>query len=202
MSLPAILGTGLQTIPCEIPYFAIDQQRVAFWAHELESVPEYKIGVIWQGNPLHTKDRERSFPLAELESVALIPGVRLFSLQKGHGLDQIERVSDRFPVTDLGPRLEDFVETAAVMLNLDLIISADSSPAHLAGALGVPIWMCLPYISDWRWMTGREDSPWYPSMRLFRQRQFGDWNELFSRLARDLAGAPVLRSRGQAPCQC
>ena len=88
---------------------------------------------------------------------------------------------------DLGPRIDDFVDTAAVMCNLDLVITPDSSPAHLAGALGVPLWMALPYIADWRWMTDRDDSPWYPTMTLFRQRRFGDWDQLFDRMALRLA---------------
>ena len=201
MSLPAILGTTLQTIPVEVPYLAADPSLVARWRIALGGIDEFKIGVVWQGNPVHTKDRERSFRLAQLEPVARVPGVRLFSLQKNFGLDQIEAVSDRFHVTGLGHRLDDFVDTAAVMRNLDLVISADSSPAHLAGALGVPVWMPLPYISDWRWMTDRGDTPWYPTMRLFRQRRFGDWDELFARLARELTAARIFHSRGQLPCR-
>ncbi|MGZ5983257.1 MAG: tetratricopeptide repeat protein, partial [Isosphaeraceae bacterium] len=201
MSLPAILGTTLQTIPVEVPYLAADPSLVARWRDALDGIDEFKVGVVWQGNPVHTKDRERSFRLAQLEPVARVPGVRLFSLQKYFGLDQIEAVSDRFHVTGLGHRLDDFVDTAAVMRNLDLVISADSSPAHLAGALGVPVWMPLPYISDWRWMTDRDDTPWYPTMRLFRQRRFGDWDELFARLARELVAARIFHSRGQLPCR-
>ncbi|MGA9926256.1 MAG: glycosyltransferase family 9 protein, partial [Isosphaeraceae bacterium] len=201
MSLPAILGTTLQTIPVEVPYLAADPSLVARWRDALDGIDEFKIGVVWQGNPVHTRDRERSFRLAQLEPVARVPGVRLFSLQKNFGLDQIEAVSDGFHVTGLGHRLDDFVDTAAVMRNLDLVISADSSPAHLAGALGVPVWMPLPYISDWRWMTDRDDTPWYPTMRLFRQRRFGDWDELFARLARELVAARIFHSRGQLPCR-
>ncbi len=201
MSLPAILGTTLQTIPAEVPYLAADPSLVARWRDALDGIDEFKIGVVWQGNPVHTKDRERSFRLAQLEPVARVPGVRLFSLQKNFGLDQIEAVSDRFLVTGLGHRLDDIVDTAAVMRNLDLVISADSSPAHLAGALAVPVWMPLPYIGDWRWMTDRDDTPWYPTMRLFRQRRFGDWDELFARLARELTAARIFHSRGQSPCR-
>ncbi len=199
MSLPAILGTTLDTIPAEVPYLAADPSRVAAWREILGLIKGFKIGVVWQGNPVHTKDRERSFRLAHLEPVANLPGVRLFSLQKNFGIEQLEAVSDRFLVTDLSHRLEDFVDTAAVMQNLDLVISADSSPAHLAGALGVPVWMPLPYISDWRWMTDREDTPWYPTMRLFRQRRFGDWDELFTRLARELASNELSHSRSCLP---
>ncbi len=199
MSLPAILGTTLETIPVEVPYLAADPARVAAWGQALGKTSEFKIGVVWQGNPIHTKDRERSFHLMHLEPVAKLPGVRLYSLQKNFGLEQIEAVADRFPVIDLGHRLNDLVDTAAVMRNLDLIISADSSPAHLAGALAVPVWMPLPFICDWRWMTDREDTPWYPTMRLFRQSRYGDWDELFSRLARELATAQLFQSRFRLP---
>jgi Tfp pilus assembly protein PilF len=187
MSLPRILGTTLATIPCEIPYLVAEPRLVDRWRIELSGIEELKVGVVWQGNPNHTKDRERSFRLAQLEPVARVPAVRLFSLQKNFGLEQLDEISDRFVVTELGSRLPDLVDTAAVMRNLDLVISVDSAPAHLAGALGVPVWLVLPYISDWRWMTDRDDSPWYPTMRLFRQSRFGDWKELFERLARELS---------------
>jgi ADP-heptose:LPS heptosyltransferase len=125
--------------------------------------------------------------VAQLEPVARVPGVRLFSLQKNFGLDQLQEVRDRFVVTEIGSRLHDLADTAAAMRNLDLIISVDSSPAHLAGAIGATVWLVLPFVSDWRWMTDREDTPWYPTMRLIRQRRFGDWNELFTRVAHDLS---------------
>ncbi len=176
MSLAHILGTTLGTIPAEVPYLAAKPACVERWRAELGGVRELKIGVVWQGNPIHNRDRERSFRLAQLEPVARVPGVRLFSLQKNFGLDQLETLPDGFSVTDLGRRINDLAETAAVMKNLDLVISADSSPAHLAGALAVPVWMVLPSVCDWRWMTNREDTPWYPTMRLFRQRRFGDWD--------------------------
>ena len=187
MSLARILGTTLETIPAEVPYLSADPSCVERWRADLEGVRELKVGVVWQGNPNHNKDRERSFRLAQLEPVARVPGVRLFSLQKNFGLDQLETLPDGFSVTDLGGRINDFVETAAVMKNLDLVISADSSPAHLAGALALPVWMVLPSVCDWRWMTDREDTPWYPTMRLFRQQRFRDWDELFLRVAGELA---------------
>jgi hypothetical protein len=187
MSLPRILGTRLGTIPREVPYLFPEPSLVEYWRHDLRTIREYRVGIVWQGNPAHTKDRERSFRLAQLEPVAHVPGVRLFSLQKNFGLDQLQEVRDRFVVTEIDSRLYDLVDTAAVMRSLDLVISVDSSPAHLAGALGVPVWLVLPFVSDWRWMTDREDTPWYPTMRLFRQRRFGDWNELFTRVAHELS---------------
>jgi Tfp pilus assembly protein PilF len=190
MSLARILGTTLGTIPAQVPYLFPEPALEAAWRAELEGIAEFRIGVVWQGNPLHSKDHERSFPLAHLEPVARVPGVHLFSLQKNFGLDQLDEVARSFPLTDLGCRLVDFVETAAVMNNLDLVISADSSPAHLAGALGVPVWLALPSVCDWRWMSDRDDSPWYPTMRLFRQRRFGDWPEVFRRMATELEQRP------------
>ncbi|MGC8641928.1 MAG: tetratricopeptide repeat protein [Isosphaeraceae bacterium] len=187
MSLPRILGTTLETIPREVPYLCPDAALVNRWRQELKGIKEFKVGIVWQGNPVHTRDRERSFRLASLEPVARVSGVRLFSLQKNFGLEQLDEAADRFVVTELGSRLHDLVDTAAVMRNLDLVVTIDSAPAHLAGAIGVPVWMVLPFISDWRWMSDRDDTPWYPTMRLFRQRRFGDWNELFARLAHELS---------------
>jgi tetratricopeptide (TPR) repeat protein len=186
MSLPRILGTTLETIPCEVPYLFPEPSLVDHWRGELEDIKEFKVGVVWQGNPVHSRDRERSFRLSQLERVARVPGVRLFSLQKNFGLEQLDEIADRFALTELGSRLHDLVDTAAVMQNLDLVITVDSAPAHLAGAIGVPVWMVLPFVHDWRWMSDRGDTPWYPTMRLFRQRRFGDWEELFARLAHEL----------------
>jgi Tfp pilus assembly protein PilF len=195
LSLPRILGTTLQTIPARVPYLYADRERIARWRSELGAIEGIKLGIVWQGNPQHTRDRERSFRLAQLEPLARVTGVRLFSLQKNAGTDQIAAVANRFPVTDLGSRLEDFVDTAAALCSLDLVISPDSSPAHLAGALGVPVWLALPYVADWRWMSDRDDSPWYPTMRLFRQRRFGDWDEVFQRLAAELTALTLKEDR-------
>jgi len=114
-----------------------------------------------------------------------MPGVKLFSLQKWHGVEQLRELSERLPITEL-PDAETFADTAAVMALLDLIITADTSVAHLAGALGVPVWVALAKIADWRWLFDREDTPWYPTMRLFRQETLGDWKILFNRMAAEL----------------
>jgi hypothetical protein len=139
-------------------------------------------------------DRHRSFRLDQFEPLARLDGVRLVSLQNGFGTEQLVEVADRFAVIDLGGRFEDFMDSAAVLSNLDLVIAPDTSVAHLAGALGVPVWVALPFAPDWRWLLDREDSPWYPTMRLFRQRDWGDWNEVFKRMGRDL-GAKLHTSR-------
>jgi Flp pilus assembly protein TadD len=186
MSLPRILGTSLASIPAEVPYLTADTALVEQWHRELGPVEGYRIGIAWQGNPQYRRDHQRSFRLAQLEPLAWVTGVRLFSLQKSFGTEQIDELNGRFAVSDLGSRLSDFMDTAAVVRNLDLVITLDSSLAHLAGALAVPVWVAIPVAADWRWLTEREDSPWYPTMRLFRQTQWGDWDEVFERMAREI----------------
>jgi Glycosyltransferase family 9 (heptosyltransferase) len=186
MSLPRILATSLSSVPAEVPYVTADRALVEQWRGELEPGGGFKIGIAWQGNPRYRRDHQRSFRLAQLEPLARVAGVRLFSLQKGAGTDQIAELGERFAVSDLGSRFTDFMDTAAVMRNLDLVITSDSSLTHLAGALGVPIWVAIPVAADWRWLNEREDSPWYPTMRLFRQKRWGDWDEVFARMADEL----------------
>ena len=183
MTLPELFGTTLDTIPATVPYLSADPADVSRWAEDVGGEPGFKIGVAWQGNPNHNKDRERSFPVDFYEGLSRIPGVRLFSLQKGFGTEQLGGLNGRFRVTDLGSRTTDLLDTAAVIANLDLVIAPDTAVAHLAGALGAPVWVALPYAPDWRWMLEREDSPWYPSMRLFRQPRWGDWSAVFERIA-------------------
>jgi len=154
----------------------------------LGAVSGFKVGICWQGNPGHKNDRRRSASVAHFAPVAAVPGVRLVSLQKGPGVEQLRGL--HFAVIDLGSKLDEegaFVDTAAVMQSLDLIISVDSSVAHLAGALGVPVWVALPFSPDWRWLLEREDSPWYPTMRLFRQTRPGHWPDVFERIAAEVA---------------
>ena len=183
------------------------------WRERLEAISGFKIGIVWQGNPriqqpgCRAADRKRSMPLAQFEPLARLPGVRLVSLQKGYGTEQLaerrgqetlaehgetlaergETLAERWGIVHLGDELHDFADTAAVMVNLDLVITADTSPAHLAGALGIPVWTPIPFAGCWRWLLARDDSPWYPTMRLFRQRRPGDWDEVFERLTRALA---------------
>ncbi|MGO9597639.1 MAG: tetratricopeptide repeat protein [Isosphaeraceae bacterium] len=189
MSLPRVLGSTLETIPGATPYMTADRTLVAKWRQELLRHEGVRVGIAWQGNPDHKKDRQRSFRLAQFEVLARLPGVRLFSLQKGFGTEQLGAAAGRFPIIELGSRLHDLMDAAAVIANLDLVIAPDTALAHLSGAIGVPIWVALPYAADWRWMPGRDDTPWYPTMRLFRQRRWGDWDEVFARIARELVSA-------------
>jgi hypothetical protein len=190
LSLPKLLGTTVESVPADGPYLDADSDLVEIWRHRLAAYPGFKIGIAWQGNPKFRLDRIRSIPLAQFAPLADVPGVHLLSLQKGAGGEQLAAPERRFPVTDLGCQLDEttgaFMDTAAVMKNLDLVITSDTSIAHLAGALGVPVWVALNDVPDWRWLLNRDDSPWYPPMRLFRQRRTGHWEDVFDRIAEAL----------------
>ena len=149
------------------------------------------MGIGWQGNPKYFVDNLRWIPLRHFATLARVPGVSLFSLQKGAGAEQIATAAADCPVVDFGPDFDaqggTLMDTAAVMRNLDLVITSDSAVAHLAGALGVPVWVAMNCSCDWRWLGGRADSPWYPTMRLFRQSRLGDWEGVFAVIAAELA---------------
>jgi Flp pilus assembly protein TadD len=188
MSLPAVFGTTLQTVPASVPYLFPEPELVEHWRRELAPVREFKVGICWQGNPKYRGDRYRSVPLAAFEPLARVPGVRLYSLQKGHGVEQLAPPGGLgFEVTDLASRLDErtgpFRDTAAVLTVLDLVVSADTATAHLAGALGVPVWVLHSAAGHFCWLLDREDSPWYPTARLFRQRRVGAWGDVFARAA-------------------
>jgi Tfp pilus assembly protein PilF len=187
LSLPYLFRTTLATIPAPVPYLEADPVLVEQWGRELAALPGFKIGINWQGNPHYPHDRQRSLPLQAFAPLAALPGVQLVSLQKGHGSEQLAAVAGAWPITDLGTRLDEaagaFTDTAAVMKNLDLVVTSDTAIPHLAGTLGVPVWVALAKVPDWRFLLEREDSPWYPSMRLFRQQQAGDWGPIFRRIA-------------------
>jgi tetratricopeptide (TPR) repeat protein len=194
-SLPLALHTDLDTIPGGVPYLRADPRAVHAWAEPLSALPGLKVGLNWYGNPEAEKLsalQARSFPLATAAPLARLEGVTLVSLQKGAGAGQRTRVafSDALvQLTDplyMGPQ-EIAEETAAILNGLDLVITADTALAHLAGALGVRVWVVLQAVPDWRWLIERTDSPWYPTMRLFRQRTPGDWGEVFERVAAELA---------------
>jgi hypothetical protein len=185
--LPGILHTNLDNLPADIPYLTAKTPLVDKWNERLRGIEGFQVGIAWQGNPEYAHDRRRSIPLRHFEPLSTVPGVRLISLQKGYGSEQLAAVAGRFDVLDVAAELDDFVDTAAVMKNQAMVITSDTAVAHLAGALGIPVWLALHDVPDWRWFLGRENSPWYPSMRLFRQLQPGDWPELFARMAAALA---------------
>lgn len=183
MSLPGIFETCQQTIPAEVPYLVADPRRIERWEKELAGMSGYKVGIAWQGDPNYPGDRNRSIPLIQFEPLARMPGVRLLSLQKGVGslFDEAKITPD--PLLELDNEGQAFVDTAAVMIGLDLVITSDTAIAHLAGALGVPVWVALGHTPDWRYLLTREDSLWYPTMRLFRQALSGGWEPVFERIA-------------------
>ena len=188
LSLPGIFLTDWSTIPARAPYLHLDIQRAATWAGRMAQWPQFKCGLVWAGSALHRDDKSRSLDLAELAPLAAISDIRFFSLQK----DREPQAC--FPgLIDLSPHLSDFAETAAALTNLDLLISVDTSAAHLAGALARPVWALIPFDCDWRWMTGTENSPWYPSMRLIRQPARGDWSGAIAQVASLLAGNAAIR---------
>ncbi len=192
MSLPGLLGTTLTTIPAEIPYLTAEHHNILHWQRVIQDSASgavasgLNIGIAWQGNPTHGHDRERSVPLQLFRPLVQVDNIRLLSLQVGPGTDQLKAAT--FAVTDLGNRFDpnSLTDLAAVLMNMDLVVTVDTSIAHLAGALGVPVWVLLPVVPDWRWLLERADSPWYPTMRLFRQRQANDWNEVFTRITAEL----------------
>jgi hypothetical protein len=186
-SVPGLLHTTLDTIPAKVPYLFADPVRVAAWRDRLDaSLPRgtRRIGLAWTGRPTHPNDRRRSLRLARLAPLAGIRGVSFVSLQKPLPQADVASMS-LFP--GLSDIAGDFGQTAAMMLNLDLVISVDTAMAHLAGALGRPVWLLLSKAADWRWMIERNDSPWYPTARLFRQKTAGDWDPVISEAAAALA---------------
>ncbi len=200
LSLPGIFQTRLDTIPAAAPYLSAPEELVQRWRSELGDDGRLRVGINWQGNPTYRHDAQRSVRLEAFAPLAAIEGVRLLSLQKGFGSEQME--NSPFPVEDLGSRLDAdgraFYETAAVIKNLDLVVTSDTAVAHLAGALGAPVWVALPLSPDWRWFLDREDSPWYPTMRLFRQGSLGDWPDVFRRIAGSLS--PLAARVGSQSC--
>ena len=190
LSLPMLCRTTLESIPADIPYLAVDPVRVDCWRARLAALPGFKVGICWQGSPTFKRDRLRSVPLASFAPLAAVPGVCLIALQRGPGLEQIARQGEHLGIVDLPGRSDDpaegWLDTAALIQALDLVISVDTAVVHLAGALAAPVWVAIPFMPDWRWLLNREDSLWYPTLRLFRQRSPGNWPEVFQRIGATL----------------
>ncbi len=199
-SLPRLLGVTLETLPGPMPYLTAEPALVALWKARLDAVapgPGPRIGVVWSGNVTAKVDRGRSIPLATFEPLARAVGAPLISLQKEFGLDQLDDLPATLRITTLGADYDagDFADTAAVIMNLDLVVSCDTAVAHLAGALGRPAWLALNARSEWRWLYDRTDSPWYPSLRLYRQPSPGDWRGALEAMAADWRGGDVANTR-------
>jgi len=180
LSLPLAFATRLETIPAHTPYLAPDPANVAAWSERLSGVSGLKVGVAWIGNPNTTAHERRSLPRDQLTALVKAPGVRFVSLQK-------DAAEPDLPLLDLMSEVADFADTAALIANLDLVISVDTAVAHLAGAVGKPVWLLDRFDPDWRWLLGRSDSPWYPSLTIYRQPKPGDWVAVMSQILEHLS---------------
>lgn len=203
MSLPRLLGTRLDNIPAKVPYLTADPGAVERWRTRLAPLAGLRVGIHWQGNRQYLFDALRSIRLAEFAPLAAVEGVQLVSLQQGRGTEQLADARSRFAVHELGPDVDSsgaFLDTVAIVKNLDLVITSDTSLAHVAGALGAPVWLAVSTAPDWRWLLDRADCPWYPTMRLFRQSQPRQWSDVFAAMARELAQrAATRREQAAAP---
>ena len=185
LSLPLACGTELNTIPARVPYVDPDPTPLEEWRQRLQGNTR-RIGLAWGGNPTHHRDRLRSIPLELLVPLMKVADTTFYSLQWGPGSEQLKQLPPDVRVIDLATELKDFADTAAIVANLDLVISVDTSVAHLAGAMGIPVWILLNKGCDWRWFLEREDSPWYPTARLFRQTTAGGWQEVVNHIENEL----------------
>jgi tetratricopeptide (TPR) repeat protein len=201
MSVPHILRIDEKKIPADVPYLRADKTRTASWKTRLPQ-STFRVGIAWQGNKT---DSARWVPLRAFAPLGRVPGVTLISLQKSDGLDQLADLPAGMSVETLGPDFDAgpdaFLDTAAVMMNLDLVVSIDTGVAHLAGALGRPVWIALKHHPDWRWMLDRTDSPWYPTARLFRQKQAGDWAPVIEEIAAELTRLVMQSTQSSSPRQ-
>lgn len=187
LSLPRVFDTEIDTIPRALPYIHPEPWLVERWARRLAHDKKFRVGIVWAGRPTHEDDKNRSCSLTRFLGLAAVPGVTLYSLQKGAAVANLQSAEVAGRVVDLDPEIDDFADTAAAIANLDLVICVDTSVAHLAGAMDKPVWVLLPFAPDFRWLATGESSPWYPSMRLFRQQSAGDWTDVFARLQSALA---------------
>ena len=191
LSLPGLFGTDLDSIPAQVPYLKPDPVSAALWRERLAGFGGFKVGVVWRGNPQHKNDRNRSMTAALFSRFLSIPGLTVVNLQKDATAAERAALAVAGPFLDAGPDLDTFSDTAAVVAALDLVISVDTAVCHLAGALAVPVWILIPFCPDWRWLLDREDSPWYPTARLFRQPKIGDWSSVVDQVAAALEEAVI-----------
>jgi tetratricopeptide (TPR) repeat protein len=179
LSLPALFRTTVSTIPTNVPYLFADPLLVERWREAMAEKPGFRVGLAWAGNPKQENDRYRSIAIEKLRPLLEISGIRWFSLQVGERASDVAALSPE-TITDVSDRLTDFAETAAVMAHLDLVITVDTAVAHLAGALGRPVWVMMSSIPDWRYLPGREDNAWYPTLRVFRKTMIDNWDHVIS----------------------
>jgi tetratricopeptide (TPR) repeat protein len=205
MSLPRMFKTTLETVPHHIPYLQAKPELIALWNEKTKDDPNFKIGICWEGSPYYEQFKtalsKKSVPVNIFIPIAQLPGVSLYSLQKINGTEQLNELPKNITVYSFGDSFDTehgrYMDTAALIKNLDLVITVDTSVAHLAGALGKPVWVLLPQVADWRWMLNRSDTPWYPTMKLFRQYRSGDWDSVIATVINELK--PLITSK--LPCR-
>jgi tetratricopeptide (TPR) repeat protein len=188
-TLPQIFGTELHTIPTPIPYLTMKPERVAFWRNRLDTLlPAHRrrVGIAWSGRPTHPNNARRSVRLETLAPILSVPGIDFVTLQKPFPDEDRAFAATLTNLADISGELGDFADTGAVIAGLDLVVAVDTAVVHLAGAIGAPAWVLVPEPSDWRWLLNREDSPWYPTLRLFRQRRPGEWGPVLNATAEAL----------------
>ena len=193
LSLPLIFDTTLENIPAPIPYLYANKSLIKYWKQKLKKDTNIRVGLCWKAKPIHLEEHQRtcrSIHLKHFAPLADIPGVSFYSLQQVHGMEQLHEIPHNFIVKSFPKDFDKtngrFMDTAAVIKNLDLVISVDTSIVHLAGALGATTWVLLPQTAEWRWMCDREDSPWYPNIRLFRKSKNGDWDTVMQKVKQKL----------------
>ena len=198
MSLAAVFKTNLENIPAEVPYIHADPLKAQFWSRKI-GMTGLRVGLVWAGKPDHKNDRRRSIPLEQLIPLLQQPGVQFIGLQKGPAASTVDRLAHHLRFRNLGDSLEDFSDTAAAIECLDLVVAVDTAVAHLAGAMGKAVWLLLPYTPDWRWLLDRSDSPWYPTMRLFRQPDPDNWPATVQTLCQALRALREARQNATLP---
>nr|WP_246279029.1 hypothetical protein [Paraburkholderia ultramafica] len=196
-SVPEPMKLDLPMLPVAMPYLAAAPEKVRYWRARIDTVSvkrkssrNRRIGIVYAGSPTQYLDRFRSVQLDTLQALFAIPDISWYSVQKGAREREPEALAQQFDIHTLGPAIHDFTDTLAILDSLDLLITVDTSVAHLAGAAGLPVWALIPAYTDWRWMIERTDSPWYPSMRLFRQRELGEWGPVIDQV-RDALRVPM-----------
>ena len=195
MSLPRIFDTRLHNIPAEIPYIFANPKKTTQWQAEIAPHPGLHVGLVWAGGALHKGNRLRSCSLSTFSSLAECEDVTFFSLQKGEPVQEMKNTPTGMTLVNCSELIQDFQDTAALIANLDLDVTVDTSVAHLAGAMGKPVWVLIPFNPDWRWMLNRDDSPWYPTMRLYRQSRLGTWADCIERMRQDLKVLAIEKKR-------
>jgi ADP-heptose:LPS heptosyltransferase len=187
LSLPLLFATTLKTVPANIPYLFAQEELKETWRQKvIGDQPGFKVGLVWAGNPKYRHDRIRSCPLELFAGLEEMKGIQLYSLQKGGAEGDAKSRLQEMGIIDYMDEVNNFADTAALIENLDLVISVDTAVLHVAGAIGKRAWALLPYAPDWRWMLNRTDSPWYPTMKLFRQPKFGDWESVLKEVTQAL----------------